>query len=147
MLARLLRRLAGRPEADSDLPADEVRTAIAALLVIAARADGEYAQAEQATIDRVLSERFALDPAAAAALRAEGEAAEAKASDLFRFTHLIKKGVAHDERVGLVEALWRVALADSHREAHEDALVRRVTDLLGLDPRDSVRARQKVQGG
>lgn len=45
----------------------------------------------------------------------------------------------------MLEALWRVVLADSDREAHEDTLMRRVTDLLGLDPRESHEARRRVQ--
>lgn len=147
MLADLLRRLAGRPDEDGPLPDEDVRTAIAALLVIAAHADGTYAEAERATIEKILAARYGLDAAAAAALRAEGEAAEAAASDLFRFTHLVKQGVPYEERAAVIEALWRVVLADAHREAHEDALMRRLTDLLGLDPRESVLARQRVEQG
>lgn len=147
MLASLLRRLAGRLEADGPLPEDDVRTAIAALLVIAAHADGIYAEAERAQIEAVLAARYGLDAAGAAALRAEGEAAETEAADLFRFTNLIKQSVPLEERTAVIEALWRVVLADREREAHEDALLRRLTDLLGLDPRDSVLARQRVERG
>jgi uncharacterized tellurite resistance protein B-like protein len=145
MLADLMRRLAGRPEDDAVLPGEDQRIAVAALLVIAAHADHDYAEAERAQIDHVLAQRYGLSAAAAAALRAQGEAAEAAASDLYRFTALVKKGVPHEERHAVLEAMWRVVLADDHREMHEEALMRRVTDLLGLDSRDSVQARQRAQ--
>jgi uncharacterized tellurite resistance protein B-like protein len=145
MLADLMRRLAGRPEDDAVLPGEDQRIAVAALLVIAAHADHDYAEAERAQIDHVLAQRYGLSAAAAAALRAQGEAAEAAASDLYRFTALVKKGVPHEERHAVLEAMWRVVLADDHREMHEEALMRRITDLLGLDSRDSVQARQRAQ--
>lgn len=142
MIAKLLQRLRGNETAA--LPADEARVAIAALLVTAAHADHEYAEAEKAQIDRVLAARFGLDAARAAALRAEGEAAEAAALDLYKFTALIKRAIAHEERASVLEALWRVVLTDGQREAHEDALMRRLTDLLGLDSRDSAEARRRA---
>lgn len=145
MLADLLRRLAGRPEDDGILPDDDARIAVAALLVIAAHADHHYKEEERSQIERVLASRYGLNDAEAAALRAEGERAEAAATDLYRFTSLVKKGVPLEERAAVVEAMWRVVLTDSKREQHEEALMRRVTDLLGLDPRDSIEARRRVQ--
>ena len=145
MLADLLKRLTGPPEQDGPLPDEDQRIAVAALLVIVAHADHDYAEPERAQIDRVLSRRYDLSADAAAALRAQGEAAEAAASDLYRFTSLIKQGVPHEERSAVLEAMWRVVLADNEREMHEEALMRRVTDLLGLGSRDSVEARRRAQ--
>lgn len=147
MLADLLRRLSGRPEDDGVLPPDETRIAVAALLVIAAHADHDYQEAERAMIDHVLAARYQLTPAQAGALRAEGEAAEQAATDIYRFTALIKKGIAHEERASVLEALWRVVLTDQRRDMHEDALMRRVTDLLGLDWREAVDARKRAERG
>jgi uncharacterized tellurite resistance protein B-like protein len=145
MLSDLLRRLTGDQANNAKLPADDARTAVAALLVIAAHADHNYEEVERGQIERVLADRYGLDPAAAAALRAEGEAAERAAMDLYRFTSVIKQGIPHEERAAVIEAMWRVVLSDRTREQHEDALMRRVTDLLGLDSRDSVDARHRAQ--
>ena len=145
MLADILRRLSGRPENDTLLAADDQRIAVAALLVIAAHADHLYDESERVHIERALAERYGLDAAAAAALRAQGEAAEQASVDLYRFTSLVKAGVPHEERSAVIEAMWRVILADAQRDPHEEALMRRVTDLLGLDPRESVEARRRAQ--
>jgi uncharacterized tellurite resistance protein B-like protein len=144
MLTSLLRRLAN-PDEKGALAEDDARTAVAALLVAAAHADDRYDDRERTQIERVLAARYALNPAAAAALREEGEEAERASIDLFRFTQLIKQGVPHEQRTSVLEALWRVVLADDARDADEEALMRRVTDLLGLDTRDSVEARQRAQ--
>lgn len=126
------------------LPQDEVQTALAVLMVRLARADGDYAPAEIARIDRVLGGRFALTPPAAARLRAEAETLEAGAPDTVRFTRALKSAVALEERIGLIEALWAVVLADGGRDAQEDRLMRLIAPLLGITDVESGLARQRV---
>lgn len=147
MLSDLLRRLGGGPDADKPLAAEDARLAVAALLVIAAQADNHYQDIERAQIERVLRDRYGLEEARAAVLRVEGEAAADAAMDIYRFTALVKKTIPYEERASILEALWRVVLSDSEREMHEETLMRRVTDLLGLDPRDSIDARRRVRAG
>ena len=77
----LFGRLAGRTGGEPPARADE-RTALAALLVEAAHADGSYEVEESERIARVLATRYGLSAADAAALRAEGEVALAGALDL-----------------------------------------------------------------
>jgi uncharacterized tellurite resistance protein B-like protein len=145
MLSSLLRKLTG--ESGDALTQDESRIAVAALLVIAAHADHNYEDVERAQIERVLAARYGLDAVAAAALRAEGEDAERASMDLYRFTSRVKQHIPYEERAAVIEAMWRVVLADGEREKHEEALMRRVTDLLGLDPRESIEARRRVEAG
>ena len=45
----------------------------------------------------------------------------------------------------MIEALWGVVLADGVREAEENALLRLVANLLGVNDRDSNLARQRVE--
>ncbi|MEO0990734.1 MAG: TerB family tellurite resistance protein, partial [Pseudomonadota bacterium] len=104
------------------LPEPDARLALAALMVRLARSDGDYAQTEIDKIDRVLARRNNLSPFEATALRREAEALETEAPDTVRFTKAIKEGVAYEDRVGVLEALWAVALADGARDHEEDAL-------------------------
>ena len=142
MFGELLRRMtAPDPETLSD---DDQRLALAALLVRVARADGAYVEAEKTRIDKVLAERFALGPFEASDLRAEAETLEAEAPDTVRFTRAIKEAVPYEERAGVMETLWSVALADGGRDYEEDALIRLVAPMLGINDRDSALARQRV---
>lgn len=131
----------------AELQPEDARVAIASVLVMAARADGTYEAAEAAMIDRVLMARFALSERQAQDLREEGEQAEAEAIDIYQFTKAIKAAIPFDDRVAIVEQLWRVILADGVRDPHEDTLMRQIVDRLGLSPMDSALARQRVQGG
>lgn len=143
MFEALLRRLAG--ERPDPLPAGDARLALAALLVRAARVNGDYTAAEVARIDAVLARRYGLGPEAARGLRARAEALEAEAPDSVRFTRAIKASVAHEDRVTEVEMLWEVILADGVRDDEEAGFMRLVADLLGISDRDSALARQRVE--
>ena len=143
MLDRLIALLSASETPPEDR-IDAARIAVAAILVEAAMADGVYLAAEKTMIDRVLAGRFGLTVWDAASLRVKGEAAQAEATDLVRFTRVIKDAVPHAERVDLIEAVWRVVYADDTRVAEEGNLVRRLAGLLYVPDCDAGPARQRV---
>ncbi len=132
-----------RPQA---APRTEVEpdVAVAALLVEAARADGSYEAADRHAVSHLLEDMLDLTPTAAADLRDRGEAAQAGSADLVRFTRVVKFAMDEEERIALMEGLWRLVLIDHHRDPHEDALLRRLPPLLGITDHDSAAARRKV---
>jgi len=129
------------------LTAPEADLALAALMVRAARADGDYAPDEIARIDRVLAAHLNIGPFEAADLRSRAETLETEAPDTVRFTRALKAATALEDRRHLMQALWSVALADGQREAQEDRLMRLVSDLLGLTDVESALARQRAERG
>ncbi len=143
MFEQLLRRLLS--PAPDNLPAPDARLALAALLVRLARTDDHYDAAEVARIDAVLRSRFGLGPFEATRLRGEAEILEEEAPDTVRFTRAIKDHVPYEERIGVIEALWEVALADGRRDVDEDGLMRLVAPMLGVEDADSALARQRVE--
>ena len=114
-------------------------------MVRIARSDGDYASDEVARIDRITAQRYGLSPFEATKLRGDAETLEAEAPDTVRFTRAIKDVVAYEDRIGVIEALWSVVLADGVREDEENALLRLAASLLGVNDRDSALARQRVE--
>ncbi|PPB80191.1 putative tellurite resistance protein B-like protein [Albidovulum inexpectatum] len=143
MIGRLLNRLLSPAPAPLD-PMD-ARLALAALLVRLARADDHYTPEERGRIDRILSARHAMASEDAARLRQEAEQLEAQAPDTVRFTRALKEAVAHENRIELIQAMWEVALSDDQRDGREDALIRVVADLLGVNDVERAIARQRVE--
>lgn len=137
MFADFLKRLTAPDPAP--LPDTDARLALTALLVRVARTDGHYDESEKTRIDRIAASRYGLSPFEVAKLRGEAEA-----PDTVRFTGAIKDAVPYEDRIAVIEALWQVVLADGVREAEEDALLRLVAKLLGVNDRDSALARQRV---
>lgn len=143
MISSLLDRLFA--PAPTLLDRDDARLALSALLVRLARSDGDYAAAEITAIDRALTNRYALTPEAATALRNEAEQFESQAPDTVRFTRAIKDAVPIEERISVIEAAWQVVLADGARAEEEDALMRMIASLLGVNDRESNMARLRAQ--
>ena len=143
MLNSLLNLLNGTSH--ERLPEPDAQLALAALLVRIAKSDGRYSAAETDQIDQVMATRYGLAPADVVELRNQAEELEAEAPDTVRFTRAIKDGVAYEDRLGVIEALWRVVMADGHRDHEESAMLRLVADLLGVNDRDSNMARKRIE--
>lgn len=145
MFDRLLRSLLA-PE-PAPLTDADARLALTALLVRLARSDHDYARVEIDKIDEIVAARYGLTRDDASALRREAEAMEAEAPDTVRFTRAIKDAVPYEDRRMVVESAWAVVLADGSRADEEDALMRMVASLLGVNDRDSNLARRKAAKG
>lgn len=132
-----------RPDAAprSEVSAD---VAVAALLVDAARADDQYKPEERRAVVALLAQMFGLEHPEAELLREKGEAAQAAAADIVRFTRVVKFALEEDERIRLMEALWEIVLVDHDRDPDEDALLRRLAPLLAISDHDSALGRQRV---
>jgi uncharacterized tellurite resistance protein B-like protein len=125
---------------------DEIdeKQAMAALMVRIAKSDDDYAIAECERIDAILSILYGLSSIEASSLRNHAEALEADAPDTVRFTRAIKEAVSYEDRFEVVRALWQVVLADGERDHEEDALMRLLASLLGVNDRDSAIARKEA---
>ena len=143
MFKELLNRLLA--PAPGPVGGDDARLALTALLVRIARSDHNYADVEADRIDRISQARYGLDIGGAILLREQAEAMEAEAPDTVRFTRAVKDAVPFEDRIGVIEAMWQVALADGQRDAGEDALLRLAANLLGVSDVDSAQARQRVE--
>lgn len=141
MFGELLNRLL-TPE-DETVSDDDARLALGALLVRIARSDGDYATVEQDQIKSVLSARYGL--ADASALLSECETLEAEAPDTVRFTRAIKDAVAYEDRIGVVEDMWTIVLADGVRDKYENQLMRLVPPMVGVTDQESNAARKRVE--
>ncbi|MEO0678089.1 MAG: TerB family tellurite resistance protein [Pseudomonadota bacterium] len=145
MFAQLLNRLS-QPKPDP-LDDGDARLALTALLVRVAKADGSYDDEERARILAIAHKRYGLSPFEAQALVKDAETLEGEAPDTVRFTRAIKDAVPYEERMGVIEALWSVVMADGVRDDEENALLRLVANLLGVNDRDSNIARRAAEAG
>jgi uncharacterized tellurite resistance protein B-like protein len=126
--------------------AHAVQRAAAALLVEMTRADSEVTDAEREHVASALETVFRLSrEEAAALLEAATEDAHA-ATSLYEFTSLLNQRFEHQQKVQLVEQLWRVAYADGELEKHEAHLVRKVADLLHLRHREYIGGKLRAGG-
>ena len=123
---------------------DELQTAVAVLLVEAARMDDEFGAEERAMIENLLAQKFALGPAATHELIALAETTAERSNQLHPFTRMAVERMDPQQRIRLIEMLWEVAYADGVLDPQEDVLLRRVAGLIYVSDADRVAARQRV---
>lgn len=123
---------------------DELQTAVAVLLVEAARRDDTFDGVERDKIEHLLAAKFELTPEETRELLAQAEATADRTSQLHPFTRLAVERMSPEQRVRLIEMLWEVVYADGVLDPEEDALVRRIAGLIYVSDADRVAARQRV---
>ncbi|WP_288928992.1 TerB family tellurite resistance protein [uncultured Maritimibacter sp.] len=144
MFDKLMNSLFG--SAPEELPPEDARVALTALLVRIARSDGQYDDVEKDQIRDIVADRYDLSPELAQDLMYQAQELESQAPDTVRFTEAIKDAVPYEDRTSVVAAAWRVVLADGDRADEEDALMRLIAKFLGVSDRDSNIVRQKAMG-
>ncbi len=107
-----------------------LQLATAVLLVEVMRADAEIDPAERAEVLSALRDKFKLSDDEADQLVDLAHQTSLTSSDFFQFTSRINEAFDMEDKIRMVEHLWRVAYADGVLTAHENHLMRRVSDLL-----------------
>jgi uncharacterized tellurite resistance protein B-like protein len=107
-----------------------LQLATAVLLVEVMRADAEFDPAERTAVLSALRDKFKLSDDEASRLVELAHQTANASSDFFQFTSKINESVDMEDKIRMVEHLWRVAYADGVLTAHENHLMRRVSDLL-----------------
>jgi uncharacterized tellurite resistance protein B-like protein len=120
--------------------------AVAALLVEVLRADYDVAEDERRQVLESVRDMLGLDAARCAELLAEAEQQVDRAHDLHQFTAAVNRALEHDEKLRLVEQMWRVAQADAIVHKYEEHIIRRVADLLHVSHREFIAAKLRAAG-
>lgn len=107
-----------------------VQLATAVLLVEVMRADPDIAPTERLAVVRALQGKFALADDELARLVELAEAQAGAMYDYHRFTSTINDHFTHPQKVKMIEAMWQVAYADAHLDAHENHIISKVAGLL-----------------
>lgn len=123
---------------------EKLRLAATALLFRALFVDGDDHPEEHDQIRRIVTEEFGLDSDAVTRLMDEARQAAIDASDLYGWTKIVNAEYAPEEKLHLMELLWRVVLADGVIDQHEHALMRRLAGLIHVTDADSARARARA---
>ena len=130
-------------------PGDEahrLRLAVAALLLEMTRADEQVSAEECAALEAGIRDHFGLTADETRELIALADAERREATDYFQFTSLINAHYGPEQRVQIVEQLWRIAYADETLHTYEEHLVRKVAQLLHV-PHGAFIAAKHRSGG
>ena len=121
----------------SDLPdtvSEEItiELACAVLLCEVMRADGEFKQQEQAKLAILLVEQFSLDNDEVNQIIDKALIHTEQSTDFYQYTSQINKHFTLEQRIKMVEQLWKMAYADGELANIEEHIIRKIADLLNL---------------
>jgi uncharacterized tellurite resistance protein B-like protein len=131
------------PEPELKAP-DDLRHAVAVLLVEAAHMDDQFAPNERAAIERLITEKFELSKDDAEKLLSLSESTVARAAQLHPYTRTCFTQMDHDQRLHIIEMLWEVVYTDGVLDPEEDLLVQRIAGLIDVADRERIHAHQRV---
>jgi len=132
------------PEAANQTTGHDIRVATCALFVEIARIDEKFTEAEMDTILSILKERYGLSPELADALIAEAEREIEKSVDLWQFARLINENYSNEEKIEIIETLWRIVYVDGKMDQYEHYLMNKLQNLLRLSHDQLIAAKLKV---
>jgi len=115
-----------------------------ALLIEMTIMDDNNAAIERQMVLSLVEKGFELTPAEAETLVNEAEQQAKHATDYFQFTSIINKNCTLEQKVQLIESLWKVAYADGKLNPEEEYLVRKIADLLYVPHLDFIMAKNRV---
>lgn len=118
--------------------------AVAALLMEVMLADHEVNDQEEAQVKQFLREVSELGDDVDR-LYEEARSGVEEANDLYQFTKVVNDTATLEQKMLLLKALWRVALADDDIDAYEDHRIRRISELLFMPHSEFIQAKLAVQ--
>jgi uncharacterized tellurite resistance protein B-like protein len=122
----------------------DIRVATCALFVEIARIDEKFTDAEMETILSILKEKYGLSQDHADALMAEAEKELEKSVDLWQFAKLINENYSKEEKIEIIETLWRIVYVDGKMDRYEHYLMNKLQNLLRLSHDQLIAAKLKV---
>jgi uncharacterized tellurite resistance protein B-like protein len=122
----------------------DIRVATCALFVEMARIDEKFTEAEMNTILSILRETYGLSAEHADALIAEAESELEQSVDLWQFARLINENYSNEEKIEIIETLWRIVYVDGKMDQYEHYLMNKLQNLLRLTHEQLIAAKLKV---
>ena len=117
----------------------------AALLVEVMNSDHELDEREHQEFMAVLQQSYNIAESDLEELiqLAKDEAFEA--TSLYEFTKLINDNYDYEQKVELIENMWRIAFSDKRLDKYEDHLIRKVSELIYVSHSDFIKTKIKVR--
>ena len=116
---------------------DDKIVALSCLLVEAALVDEDFGEDEKKVIFNILKKQFK-NESNSSINKIITQAIDSfnNSSDLVTHTRKIKENWELNDRINIIEMLWKVCLVDGQLEPYEDMLIRRISGLIYVDDKN-----------
>ena len=127
--------------------AERIQVATCALLLEVANSDDEFSDIERDNIVQILERDFELSDEYAKELMELSDKEREESIDLWQFTNLVNEHYSIEEKIKIIEMVWKVIYADGKLDKYEDHLAHKLSNLLKLTHKQLIDAKLKVRDG
>ncbi len=120
--------------------------ACALLLMEVSNADFEQSNVEKEKIKQVLQSLFSLSDEKLNELFEYSKQASKDTTSLHPFTSMINDSYKYDQKVNLLGLMWKVAYVDDDLDKYEEAVIRKVAELLYIAHSDYIKVKHHAEG-
>ena len=119
--------------------------AAAALMVEVMVIDRKISGKELSAIKKIFEHQFDLQENEIDQLLKLAKEEVDEATSLYQFTRLINDQFDAEKKKDLIENLWQIAFADEVLDKHEEAIIRRLAELIYVPHADFIKTKQKAK--
>ena len=123
---------------------ESVAVAAAVFLLEIAHADSQVHHLEEKAVRKSLEAIFRKSGQEIDSILSLAHKAREESFDLYQFAKEINSHFELDEKILILESIWRVIYADGVLDKYEEALVRKIAKLMRLSHREMIQAKLKV---
>jgi uncharacterized tellurite resistance protein B-like protein len=139
-LINKLRGAKNTPEAVVE-PETDAHIALCVLMIEAAHVDGECSDEEMAHVIDTLTETCKVPRPEIDELIEQAYQKRKDSIDLFTFTRYLNQNYTKEQKLKVMESVWRVIHIDGRLEGHEDHFAHKLANLLRLTHKELIDAK------
>ena len=132
-------------EKDGGKQEHDIHVATCALLVEIASIDEKFTTEEMETLLSILKEKYGLSGEYADALIEEAKGELKESVDLWQFARLINENYSNEEKIEIIENMWRIVYVDGKMDQYEHYLMNKLKNLLRISHDQLITAKLKIR--
>jgi uncharacterized tellurite resistance protein B-like protein len=132
-------------KSDSTSKNNKIEIAACALFIEMAKADGEISDDERELIISEMQNTFNLDKECVDELMLLAEQGIKESVSLYEFTGVINNYFSQEQKIELIENLWRLIYKDEKLSAYEDHLIKRIGTTMNIEHKQIINAKLWVK--
>ena len=124
-----------------------IQVATAVILLEVANADEDFSDSERESIVGILKDNFDLSNEEVLELISVSDEERSGSVDMWHFANVINENYTDQEKLSIMENIWKVIYADGRLDKYEDHIVHKLANILHIPHSKMIEAKLKYLPG
>ena len=126
---------------DSSIQASKIQIAATVLMVEMANSDGNISEEEFESITNSVNNVLKIEKEKVEELIKISKEELKESVSLYEFSGVINENLLHNEKIELLDQLWRIIYSDNKLDKYEDKLIKQIGGMLKLDHKEIIHSK------